>query len=189
MKMNRRKFLVGTGTAGAGGLFAKVFGLDLGSSVAYAKSIKPQRGRISTTICPYCAVGCGALVTTSGGKVVHVEGDPDHPINLGSLCSKGSAMLQIANNERRLTRVKYRAPGKSDWEEKSWDWAIARIAERIKATRDASFVAKDEKGLVVNRTEGIACMGGASLDNEECYPYSKLARALGVIYLEHQARI
>ena len=189
MGISRRAFLVGTGAAGTAGFLAKVFGLDLETSVAYAGSVKSKRGKITSTICPYCGVGCGALVTVAEGKVVSVEGDPDHPINLGSLCSKGSAMYQIANNERRLTKVQYRAPGSSEWVEKEWEWALDRIAQRIKETRDSTFRAKDAKGRLVNRTEGIACLGGAALDSEECYTYSKLSRALGVVYLEHQARL
>jgi len=187
MQINRRAFL---GTAGASGAALFGFlGLNLRPSKAFARQTTPKRGKITSTICPYCGVGCGALVTACDGKIVNIEGDPDHPINEGALCSKGSAMYQIANNERRLTKVRYRAPGSDRWEEKDWDWAIQKIARNIKKTRDASFVAKDDQDRVVNRTEGLACLGGASLDNEECYAYSKFARSLGVVFLEHQARI
>ena len=187
MGMNRRSFLRGFGL-GSGGVVG-LLGVDLAASQAYAQTAEVKRGKLTTTICPYCGGGCGALVTAVDGKVVSVEGDPDHPFNEGALCSKGSAMTQIANNERRLTKVKYRAPGSSAWEEKDWDWAISKIAANIKAARDKSFVATDGQGRVVNRTEGMACMGGAALDNEECYAYSKWARSLGVVYLEHQARL
>jgi formate dehydrogenase major subunit len=95
----------------------------------------------------------------------------------------------VAVNDRRLTKVRYRAPGAANWEEKDWNWAVRRIAELIKQTREATFVATDAKGQLVNRAEGIACLGGDALDNEECYAYSKFARALGVVYVEHQARI
>jgi len=183
--ISKRKFL-----AVSGGLLG-FLGLDLQPTIAYAEKKEGafKKGRLTSTICPYCGVGCGALVTAADGKIVNVEGDPDHPINEGSLCSKGSAMYQIANNDRRLTKVKYRAPGSKSWEEKDWEWAIAKIAENIKATRDQSFVTADDQGRVVNRTEGLACLGGAALDNEECYAYSKWARSLGVVYLEHQARL
>jgi anaerobic selenocysteine-containing dehydrogenase len=120
--------------------------------------------------------------------VINIEGDPDHPINEGSLCSKGMALFQIAVNERRLQKVKYRAPGSSEWEEKSWDWTLSEIAKRVKKTRDATFIQKEDD-KIVNRTNGIACMGGAALDNEECYLLSKFARSVGITYLEHQARI
>jgi len=151
-------------------------------------STKLKNAQKFTTICPYCAVGCGQILSVVNGKVINVEGDPEHPINQGSLCSKGNALLQIANNERRLTKVLYRAPQSDQWQEKSWDWALERIARRIKDTRDKNWVAEDN-GFTVNRTEAIACLGGAALDNEECYLYAKLARALGIVYLEHQARI
>ena len=151
-------------------------------------STKLKNAQKFTTICPYCAVGCGQILSVVNGKVINVEGDTEHPINQGSLCSKGNALLQIANNERRLTKVLYRAPGSDQWQEKSWDWALERIARRIKETRDKNWVAEDN-GFTVNRTEAIACLGGAALDNEECYLYAKLARALGIVYLEHQARI
>jgi len=188
MEISRRSFLAATGATGTGALLG-FLGLNLRPSVAYAARTRLKRGRPSTTICPYCAVGCGAIVEEVDGKVVNIEGDPDHPINLGTLCSKGNALYQIANNERRLTKVKYRAPGATEWQEKDWDWAIQKIAENIKKTRDQTFRVEDDQGRLVNRTEGIACLGGAALDNEECYAYSKLARALGIVYIEHQARI
>jgi len=184
MKTTRRTFL-----AASSGLLLSRLGLDLRATAARADDAVVKRVALTTTICPYCAVGCGALVSSSDGKVLGVEGDPDHPINLGSLCSKGSAMFQVANNPRRVTKVKYRAAGSAKWEEKDWDWAIRRIAQLIQSTRDESFQTSDRRGRTVNRTEAIACLGGAALNNEECYLYGKLARALGVVYLEHQARV
>ena len=122
--------------------------------------------------------------------MVYIEGDPDHPINRGAACAKGASMRQLsADNPWRLSNVLYRAPGGTDWEEKSWDWALDRIARKIKDTRDATFIEKDSTGKVVNRTEAIACLGGSALDNEECYLLVKLARALGLVYIEHHARI
>ena len=184
MAMTRRDFLkvsgVATGAASTGLFSMEALGAkaeDLRLRIRYAKQ--------STTICPYCAVGCGEIVSASDGKVINIEGDPDHPINEGALCSKGSALYQVANNERRLTNVLYRAPGSSHWEEKTWNWAIDRISNRIKETRDAGLA----DGREVNRTDNIAAIGGAALDNEECYLYSKFMRGLGVQYIEHQARI
>ena len=185
MKLDRRTFLVSSSV----GALVGFLGIDLGSSAAYAATAPVKRGKMTTTICPYCGCGCGAIVTSAGGKVVNVEGDPDHPINLGTLCSKGNALYQVANSDRRLKKVWYRAPGNTSWEEKDWEWAIKKIAANLKKTRDETFVATDEQGRVVNRAEGIACIGGAALDNEECYAYSKFARAMGVVYIEHQARI
>jgi len=171
------------------GTIITTFAVSTKSAWAGKTEFKTFKSQESTTICPYCGVGCGLIVSTREGKVINIEGDPDHPVNEGSLCSKGSALFQVANNDLRLKKVKYRAPGATDWEEKSWDWAIERIAEKLKETRDATFLEKDNKDQIINRTESIACLGGAALDNEECYAYSKFARSLGVVYLEHQARI
>lgn len=187
MKPTRRDFLKLT-RAGALGAAVVSLGLPTGKAQAATLSLKTAKTRESTTICPFCGCGCGLIVSTQKGKVINIEGDPDHPVNEGSLCSKGMALLQVGVNDRRLDKVKYRAPGSDKWEEKSWEWALPRIAKNIKKTRDASFIRK-ENGKIVNRTDGLACLGGASLDNEECYLYSKLARAMGVTYLEHQARI
>ncbi|MEW6102499.1 MAG: formate dehydrogenase-N subunit alpha [bacterium] len=183
MKLTRRNFLKVTTTAG-GGLFLSQLGLfDLGKPKAYAEELKVKYGKETTSICPYCAVGCGVIATTKEGKLINSEGDPDHPINQGALCSKGSAIYQIVNNERRATKVLYRASKSNKWEEKDWDFAISEIAKRIKATRDATFEAD------VNRTRAIASLGGAMHNNEECYLWIKLMRAIGLVYLEHQARL
>jgi formate dehydrogenase major subunit len=146
------------------------------------------------TICCFCGVGCGAIVAAQGNRVVNLEGDPEHPINQGSLCSKGLSLAQLhtvdgETNPNRLQKVKYRAPGASEWEEKEWDWAIEQIARRIKDTRDEYFIETDSEGRTVNRLEAIASLGGASLDNEECSILIKALRAMGLVYIEHQARI
>ena len=188
MGISRRGFLKITGLTTGGALLGS-FGLSAKKAKAQALDLKIKYAQESTTICPYCAVGCGQIVSVSNGKVINIEGDPDHPTNQGSLCSKGEALIQVANNERRLTKVLYRAPYSDKWEEKSWDWALPEIAKRIKKTRDENWMEKDEQGRVVNRIEAIAGLGGAALDNEECYLWGKLARALGVVYLENQARI
>ncbi len=186
MEMSRRAFLTTAGVVA--GTLLDPFGLDLSTTRAYAQRVSIKRGRITTTICPYCGVGCGILVTAAEGNIVDVTGDPDHPINQGALCSKGAALSQVVN-ERRLSKVLYRAAGASDWEEKDWDWTIARIAEKIKETRDATFELTDQQDRVVNRTSAIGCLGSAALDNEECYLVSKFARALGIVYLDHCARL
>jgi len=187
MNISRRGFL-GAGGAGALGAALGALGLPRGARAARRKRFKTAETRESTTICPYCGVGCGLIVSTRDGELVNVEGDPDHPINEGALCSKGMSLFQVARNERRLRTVRYRAPGSAVWEDKPWDWALERIARRIKDTRDASFVER-VGDVAVNRTEAVACLGGAALDNEETYLYCKLARALGLVYIEHQARI
>jgi formate dehydrogenase major subunit len=189
MVMSRRRFI------GAGGGLLGFLGLDLGPTRAYARSKAREitTGRLTSTICPYCAVGCSLLVdsTEKNGKrvVVNCEGDPDHPINEGTLCPKGSSLYQLANNDKRLRRVLYRAPGADHFEEKDFGWAAKAIAARIKKTRDASFVAQDAKGRTVNRTPAIASVGSAALDNEECWLYQKMLRSMGLVYIEHQARI
>jgi len=162
------------------------------SAYAAGDELRIREAKESTTVCPYCSMGCSAIVSVQEGKVVGIEGLPDSPINRASLCSKGQSIFQVANNERRLTKVRYRAPGATDWEEKTWEEAIPAIARLIKETRDATFVETEEidgNRVTVNRCEGIAQLGGAALDNEECYLASKFARALGLVYIEHQARI
>lgn len=182
MKLSRRSlFALGGGVLA----FSRLFGLE---TTKFKKLLKISFVKETTSICCFCGVGCGLVVSTSNGRAVNIEGDPDHPVNEGALCSKGNALYQVANNERRLDKVLYRAPRSTKWEEKTWDWALDRIASRVKQTRDATFNEKDG-AWTVNRTEGIACLGGAALDNEECYLLSKAMRSLGLVYLEHQARI
>lgn len=141
-----------------------------------------------TAICPFCAVGCGVIASVEGGRVMNIEGDPDHPINQGRLCSKGSALLQDHGNPQRQLAVLYRAPNATEWKKISWDEALTRIAANVKKTRDATFVERDG-GALVDRTEGIAHMGSSAIKNEEAYLLAKLMRGLGVVYLEHQARL
>ncbi len=194
MEITRRGFLTTSAAAAGGGLLG-FLGLDLNRAVAYAseKSAAVRRGRITTTVCPYCAVGCGMLVTSEqkngSAVVINVEGDPDHPINEGTLCPKGASLYQMANNEKRLSKVLYRAPGETGFQEKDWSWAAREIAREIKNTRDATFQQTNEAGQVVNRTTAIASVGSAALDNEECWLYQSFLRALGLVYVEHQARI
>ncbi len=187
MEISRRGFLAGTGAAGTSALLGSL-GLGFQPSAAFAAEARPQRGKISTTICPFCGVGCGQIVEVREGKIVGIEGDPDHPINEGSVCSKGAALYQVHHNERRLRKIRYRKPGGSTWEELSWDQAVKMIADRVKKTRDGTWVGQRD-GLNINHTSGIACLGGAALDTEECYLLSKGMRGLGVVWLEHQARI
>jgi len=198
MKLTRRKLLAAGSATGVGGLLG-FLGLDLSPAVAYAceKILDLQSSRITTTICPYCAVGCGALVISQRNEagnwiVVSAEGDPDHPINEGSLCPKGASLCQLAaNNPNRLRKVLYRAPGATAFSEIDWATAARQIAQRIKQTRDAEggFTRFNAKGQAVNRATAIASVGSAALDNEECWLYQKLLRAMGLVYIEHQARL
>ena len=179
----RRQFLKGltTGAVAIGAL----------SQSGCAPAVPPLKTRgatATTTVCPFCGVGCGQVVSTRNGNVINIEGDPGHPISEGTLCSKGAAAIQVVNNPRRLQKVLYRAPRGAAWEEKTWDWALERIAARVKETRDKTFQTS-VNGRVVNRTEAIACLGGSALDNEEAYLLVKLMRSLGLVYIEHQARL
>ena len=190
--ISRRDFLKLSG-ATVGGLLlsSKPAGMALAQGIQPFSLHKPVGE--TPTICCFCAVGCGAIVAAQDGRVVNLEGDPDHPINQGSLCSKGLALAQLNTvdgevNDRRMQKVKYRAPGSSKWEEKDWPWAMEQIARRIKDTRDDYLIETDE-GRTVNRLEAIASLGGAALDNEECSLIVKAMRALGLVYIEHQARI
>ncbi len=188
-ELSRRDFLKLSGGTTAGlVLFGNLNAGKRPSSPIRPLTLKKKIGE-KISICPFDATGCGFIVASEGGKITNVEGDPEHPVNRGGACSKGSSLFQIANNERRLSQVLYRPSGGTRWEEKSWDWALDEIAKKIKATRDANWTEKDKDGNLVNRTEAIACLGGAALDNEECYLLVKAARALGVVNLEHQARL
>jgi formate dehydrogenase major subunit len=191
MNVNRREFMQITGAAAAG-LAVSGLGFDLSAVKAHAQMLKTKYAKETITICCYCAVGCGAIVHTSlkgDGRVINIEGDPDHVINRGSLCSKGAALSQLVENKDRITEPMYRAPYSNEWQTVSWDWALTEIAKRVKSTRDSAFEAKNDKDQVVNRTVGIASVGSAALDNEECWIYQALLRAVGLVYIEHQARI
>jgi formate dehydrogenase major subunit len=185
MELSRRGFLKLSG----GAISASIVGVGIKPAQAYAAPLAIQYAQETLTICPYCAVGCGLIVQTSGGEVINTEGDPDHPINRGTICSKGAALYQLRHNEKRITEPMYRAKGSKEWKKVSWDWSLDQIAHKIKETRDDTFMETNAKGQVVNRTDGIASVGSAALDNEECYLFQKLLRSWGLVYIEHQARI
>lgn len=199
MELTRRDFFKLSGASAAGLIVYKTLASDqaLADSSPLVDLHKPI-GEV-TTICCYCGVGCGAIVAADEDKtrVLNLEGDPDHPINEGTLCTKGQALAQMRtvygkDNPNRLTKPLYRAAGSDQWEEKSWDWMISTIAARIKNTRDTYWteeVEVDGTTYKVNRTDAIASFGGGELDNEECYLLTKMSRALGLVYLEHCARI
>jgi formate dehydrogenase major subunit len=173
------------------------FGLfDLSEARAEMRELKIARTTETRSTCPYCAVGCGVIIHTLGDKaknvspsVVHVEGDPDHPVNRGTLCPKGSTLRDDIANPRRLRVPKFRRPGSDRWEEISWDEAIGKIARHIKDTRDRTFVARNARGQVVNRTPGIAMIGGCTDTNEFNFLQDKFMGALGVVYRDSQARV
>jgi formate dehydrogenase-N alpha subunit len=190
MDLTRRDFLK-LGGAGASFLLLPR-GLPVSKLARQVQLHKPVGE--THTICCFCGVGCGAIVAAQGDRVVNVEGDPEHPVNEGSLCSKGMGLAQLNTvdlevNPSRLQKVRYRAAGSSQWEEVSWDWAIDEIADRIKETRDGSWVAEDADGHTVNRTESIASLGSVFINSEEAYALTKLVRALGIVWNENESRI
>lgn len=156
-----------------------------------SKNLKPRihDAKVFHSVCPYCAVGCAQLVYVKDNKVIDIEGNPDGPINQGCLCPKGSASYQLDINKRRWTKVKYRAPYATEWEEKPLDWAMDRIAQLLYETREATFQETDEDGNPINNTTAIGSLGGATLDNEENYLITKLFHAIGIVGIENQARI
>ena len=189
--VNRRDFLRTSAAGGfaLGGLFG--LGLDLRAAQAEARELKIAGTKVVPSVCPYCAVGCGQLihVNVRDKKIINIEGNPESPISEGTLCPKGAATYQLVVNPLRTTKVWYRAPGAADWDKtKTLDWAMDRIAERVKETRDATFQ-ETWQGKRVNHTLKIASLGGATMDNEWNYVQCKLMRALGVVFLENQARI
>jgi formate dehydrogenase major subunit len=195
MQITRRGFLTLTGAVG-GGVALSGLGLNLNPTRAYANELsKMDRIKIarqSTTVCCYCSVGCGLVcsVDKATGKIFNIEGDADHPINEGSLCAKGAGFFDLTEaNKHRLTKVLYRAPYATEWEEKDWDFAIPRIARLVKDTRDNHFIKTNAKGELVNRCEAIGHYGSSNVDNEECWIMSVRSRALGLVYIDHQARV
>jgi formate dehydrogenase major subunit len=201
MGVSRRDFLKLSGSAA---LVASL-GVNLDPAKAYAKDLRIKNAKQSTTVCPYCSVGCGIIVYAENGKIINTEGDPDHPINEGSLCAKGASVSQLFNNDKRVKKPLYREPGANAWKEVEWDWALDRIARLVKDSRDKNFKTTSTvkvkekqadgteievvKEVTVNRIDSIAHVGSAALDNEECYILQKMMRSWGLVYVEHQARI
>jgi formate dehydrogenase major subunit len=158
---------------------------------ARSKTLRPRIAGTQTTpsVCPYCAVGCGTTIHSRENTIVEIEGNPESPINAGTLCPKGAATFGLHVNPSRWTTVKYRAPHATAWSDVSHDWAMARVAQLVKETRDRTFVEHDEHGRRLNRTTAIGSLGGATLDNEENYLIAKLFRNIGTPFIENQARI
>lgn len=207
MKISRRNFLWVSGAAITASLAAKL-GCGPKEPVvepgeepvdATPEELRVQYASTVTQICSICGVGCGVLCYVEDGKITAVEGDPDHPINEGALCSKGSALYNMyyiydekgnaVQNPQRMSKVLYRAPKATDWEEKSLDWAIDEIAKRTKATRDEYFKEKNAAGQTVNRCEALAWVGSAMCTNEENYLFRKLVAATGIVNNDHCARL
>lgn len=155
-----------------------------------AKSSRLRGATVTEGVCPYCAVGCAQLIYTKGGQLIDIEGDPRSPVNEGTLCPKGANAFQLAVNPHRVTQVLYRAPYSDKWETKPLDWAMQRIAEKVKAARDADFKVRGSDGRLLNHVRSFGTLGGATIDNEENYLIKKLfGGGLGVVSIENQARI
>jgi formate dehydrogenase major subunit len=178
--------------AGAGGGLALDSVLDLTKVKAAAQQLKLSNVQEFTTACNFCSCGCGMVASVRDGKLIALEGDYDHPVNQGSLCPKGMAMFPTHASPRRNQVPRYRAPGSDHWVDISWDDAVERIAQKIRKTRDATWIATEKNAdadVPVNRTDAIAFLGGAQNTNEECYLFQKACRLLGMPYVEHQARL
>ena len=188
--VNRRDWLKVT----VGGSVGLALGglIDVPTVRAAANKLKLANVSEFTTSCNFCSCGCGMIAAVREGRLIAMEGDYDHIVNRGSLCVKGISMFATHTSPNRLTTPRYRAPGSDHWEEISWDDAIERVAQKIRKTRDATWIATekvDDKEIPVNRTDAIGFLGGAQNTNEECYLFQKAARLLGLAYVEHQARL
>jgi formate dehydrogenase major subunit len=192
MPLSRREFVrtsavgIGSGTA-LGSLLG--LGANLAPATARAQELRIREAKATPSVCPYCSVGCATIVHTIGNEIVNIEGDPRSPHNEGTLCPKGAATYQLHKNPNRATKVLHRKPGATAWEEVELDWAMDRVAELVKKTRDESFVERLANGSLVNHTTAIFALGGATLDNEWNHLQQKLMRGLGVVAIENQARI
>lgn len=193
--MNRRQFFricaAGMGTSSIAGL-----GVAPGTALAEVRAFKLARTTETRSTCPYCSVSCGVIMYTLGDKsknvksrVVHIEGDPDHPVNRGTLCPKGAGLLDMIHSENRLKSPQVREPGTSEWKAISWDEAFTRIAKHMKADRDANLVETNEKGVTVNRWNTTGFLISSAVSNETGYLAVKAARGLGMVALDTQARI
>jgi formate dehydrogenase major subunit len=194
MEQLTRRDLLKLGTVGAGAAGVSALGFDLAQAVAVQRELRIAGAKEVHSLCPYCAVGCSIVAYTRQDakghtQLLQIEGDPDSPVNEGRLCPKGATAMQLAVSTRRVEKPLYRAPGSDRWQEISWDQMLDRLAQRIKESRDATFVTVDAKGNTVNRCEGIAFAGGATFSSEEGYLAAKLMRTLGVVHLEQQARV
>ena len=191
-ELSRREFLrVSAAGLGPGTALGSLLGLgaSLAPVTARAQQLRIKDAKATPSICPYCSVGCATLVHTIDGEIVNIEGDLRSPHSEGCLCPKGAAIYQLHKNPNRATRVLHRKPGATKWEDVELDWAMDRVAELVKKTRDETFVERLENGTLVNHTTAIFALGGATLDNEWNHLQQKLMRGLGVVAIENQARI
>ena len=198
VSVTRRQFLQFSAVSAAG-LSASslgVLGFSSTQVLAEVREYKLARTTETRNTCPYCSVGCGLLMYSLGDKaknapaeIIHIEGDPDHPVNRGTLCPKGSALLDIVHAPTRLKYPQYRAPGSNAFKQVSWDFALDRIATLMKQDRDANFVAKNATGTTVNRWTSIGMLAASASSTETAFLTWKVARALGMLVFDNQARV
>ena len=188
MKLNRRDFIKVSG-AGIAALSLTQLGCSTLQAKEFTSHLKIEGTKEFISVCPFCSVSCHIIAHVKDGKLVSTEGDPDYPINEGALCAKGAAMLTLTSNDRRVSAPLYRAPFSDKWEKKSWDWTLNRLAQLVKETRDQGFTTTNAKGQRVNRAENLFTLGTSHMDNEECSLVHQGIRALGVVHVDHQARI
>jgi formate dehydrogenase major subunit len=193
--LTRRQFLQITGATLAGSSLA-LMGFSASVAIAEVREFKLSRTTETRNTCPYCAVACGVVMYGLGdgaknakASIIHIEGDPDHPVNRGTLCPKGAGLLDFVHSPSRLLRPEYRAPGSDKWQPISWDDALGRIAKLMKADRDANFIAKTPDGLTVNRWVSVAMLAASASSNEVGYLTAKVARSWGMLAFDNQARV
>ncbi|MCU0733961.1 MAG: formate dehydrogenase-N subunit alpha [Methylotetracoccus sp.] len=195
MQVNRRQFFKLSAASLSGSTLA-VLGFSPSEALAEVRTFKLARTTETRNTCPYCSVACGLIMYGMGdgaknvkAEIIHIEGDPDHPVSRGSLCPKGSGLLDFVHSPSRLKYPEYRAPGSGEWKRVSWDWAMERIAKRLKEDRDHNFIAKNEQGQTVNRWTSVGFLAASAASNETGYITNKICRALGIVMLDSQARI
>jgi len=195
MDMNRRHFFRVSG-AGLVGSSLVAMGFSPAAALAEVRQYKLAATTVTRQTCTYCSVGCGILMYSLGDgaknaklSVIHVEGDPDHPVNRGTLCPKGAGLLDFVHSPNRLLYPEYRAPGSNEWKRLSWDDALTRIAKLLKADRDANFQAKTDDGLTVNRWLSTGMLAASASSNEAGYITYKVARSWGLLAFDNQARV
>jgi formate dehydrogenase major subunit len=195
MDFSRRQFLK-LSASGLGATSLVALGFSPDRALADVRAFKLARATETRNTCPYCSVGCGVLLYSLGDRsknaradLIHVEGDPDHPVNRGTLCPKGAALLDFVHSPNRLKFPEYRAPGSNEWKRVSWDWALDRIARLVKDDRDRNFVAKNAAGLTVNRWTTVGMLAASASSNESGYITHKVFRALGGVAFDNQARV
>jgi formate dehydrogenase major subunit len=193
--LTRREFLKVTGATLAGSSLA-LMGFSASVAIAEVREFKLSRATETRNTCPYCAVACGVVMYSLGdgaknakASIIHIEGDPDHPVNRGTLCPKGAGLLDFVHSPSRLLQPEYRAPGSDKWQPISWDDALGRIAKLMKEDRDANFVTKTPEGLTVNRWLSVAMLAASASSNEVGYLTHKVMRSLGVLAFDNQARV